>query len=413
MRHLVGQVSSAARVFPALDGEVFIADRSAGPYIWTADGRRYVDTALGFGATILGHAFPPVVEAVRRQWERNPSPAFAHEGEEAAAAALASVMAPLSKIVFVNSGSEAVHLSCRLARNITGKTRIAKIGAGYDGWIGDIYFGNVGSKEAVFQDRRPRNESVTVLRYNDRADVDRLFAEYDDIAAVIVEPMLANAGSVVADIGYLRHLQAVARRNGALFISDEVLMGMRLQPGLAAHKFGLDPDITTLGKAIASGFPIGAIAGRPDVMAAFEDGRVSSFGTYSGNPMACAAVGETIKTLQQCDYEALIAQGDRLRDRITRIFAVQGVPISTSGFGTVFSLWFSDKPPLNYDEASVLANPRLSKLLYLEARRAGALIMPSSFGRLYVSFAHDAEAMAQLDTALQAVAIEIATDLAT
>ncbi|MFB2552552.1 aminotransferase class III-fold pyridoxal phosphate-dependent enzyme [Ensifer soli] len=413
MRHLVGQVSSLARVLPETTGETFVAARSAGPYLWGRDGRRYVDTSLGIGATILGHAHPAVVAAVRHALETNPSPAFAHDGEEQAAAALAGLSGPLSKIVFSNSGSEAVHLACRLARAVTGRRKIAKIGAGYDGWLGDILFGGAGAPDAAFDGAaRPTNGTVTLLRYNDTADTERLFAEDDDIAAVIVEPLLANAGSIVPEPGYLLHLQETARRHGALVISDEVLMGMRLCAGLSAHHHGLDPDIATLGKAIASGFPVGAVAGKPAVMAALEDGRVARFGTFSGNPMAAAAVTATLAVLKDCDYPALTARGDALRRDIARGFSQHGADISTSGHGTVFSLWFAPRPPTTYEEAARLADASLSAALHAELRRAGALVLPSPFGRMYIGFTHDEEALGQLTAAFASAARGMAPRLA-
>src|SRR5260221_8308406 len=155
MGHLVGGISSAGRALPDLDVEPFLVARSRGPHIWDRQGRRYVDTALGFGATLLGHADPAVMQAVATALDNGPLPAFAHELEEAAAAALARTTGSLSRIVFVNTGSEAVHLACRIARQATGRPRIAKFAAGYDGWYDDVAFGNPGSVEAAMPANRP------------------------------------------------------------------------------------------------------------------------------------------------------------------------------------------------------------------------------------------------------------------
>ncbi len=198
--HLVGGISSAGRALPLLDGEPFLVARASGPYLWDTAGRRYVDTAMGFGA----HGARPRAavggrsgcrRALRAAW----LPAFAHPAEEAAAAALAAQAGPLQSIVFVNTGSEAVHLASRIARSLTGRRRIAKMAAGYDGWYDDIAFGNAGSAEAAPQlNRRPVTGNTALLRYNDMADTEALFAEHGDIAAVVVEPVLANAGCVAA-----------------------------------------------------------------------------------------------------------------------------------------------------------------------------------------------------------------------
>ena len=395
MRHLLDGVSSSARVLPALDGETLTVVRSAGPYLFGDDGRRYVDTALGFGGIILGHADAAVVDAAAAALRNGSLPAFSHPGEERAAAALAARLAPLSTTIFTNSGSEAVHLACRIARLVTGRARVAKMAAGFDGWLDEIAFGNVTSPEAGFHDQyRPSNERTTLLRFNDFADVDRLFAENDDIAAVIYEPMLANAACLTPAEGYLEYVQAVARRHGALLIADEVLMGFRLQAGLTSHLFGLDPDIATIGKAVGNGVPVAAVVGKMDVMDAFQAAKGLRGGTYSGNPMACAAVETTLGRLDALDYGDLRLLGDGLRGFIEATFAAEGIAVRTSGYGTVFSIWFADEVPNDYETAARLADPERSLQLHLELRRHGLLVMPSAYGRLYLSFAHDAEAMA-------------------
>ena len=223
------------------------------------------------GGIILGHADPAVVEAATAALRNGSLPAFSHPGEERAAAALADRMAPLDTTIFTNSGSEAVHLACRIARLVTGRDGASpRWRRDFDGWLDEIAFGNVTSAEAGFHDQhRPSNERTTLLRFNDFADVDRLFAENDDIAAVIYEPMLANAACLTPADGYLEHVQDVARRHGALLIADEVLMGFRLQAGLTSHLFGLDPDLATIGKAVGNGVPVAAVVGRPGVMDAF------------------------------------------------------------------------------------------------------------------------------------------------
>lgn len=390
MTHLVGAVSSAARLLPPLDGQVLTVARSAGPWIWDSEGRRYADTALGFGGTVLGHAPAPVVEAVTQALRDGPLPAFAHAREEAAAAAIAAHAGPLDQVLFVSTGSEAVHLACRAARVATGRTRIAKMAGGFDGWLDDVAFGGAGAAESSFPgNARPETDRVSLLRFNDAEDAERLFAERDDIAAVLVEPVLANAGCVMPAPGYLLQLQAIARRHGALLIADEVLMGFRLHAGLTAHAMGLDPDLATLGKAIGSGIAVAAVAGRPEIMRAFADGSAVRAGTYSGNPLACAAVTATMDMLDAADYPALLARGEALRAAIVEAFAARGQAVSTSGHGGVFTLWPAAEPPRDYAEARRLLRPDWSAALHAELRRRGVLVMPSGYGRLFLSFAHD------------------------
>jgi glutamate-1-semialdehyde 2,1-aminomutase len=408
-RHLVGGISSAGRALPPLDGEPFVVARSAGPHVWDTAGRRFVDTALGFGATMVGHGHPAVLEAVRAALDNGPMPAFPHALEEEAAAALAARTGPLDGVVFVNTGSEAVHLASRIARAVTGRPRIAKFAAGYDGWYDDVAFGNAGAPEAAMRANvRPRSERTTLLRYNDFADVEQLFADDPGIAAVLVEPMLANAGCVLPEPGYLAHLQAVARRHGALVIADEVLMGFRIAPGLTSHAYGLDPDLATVGKAIGSGIAVAAVVGRRAVMAAAEDGRAVRAGTYSGNPVASAAVVASMRLLGAADYGGLLARGDRLRAALGTALAAAGITASTAGYGTVFTPWFAAAPPRDYDGAVAALDPAMTERLHAALRRHGVVTMPSPFGRLYLSFAHDDAVEAEMIAAIAAAAATLA-----
>ncbi|AXL53975.1 glutamate-1-semialdehyde aminotransferase (plasmid) [Paraburkholderia caffeinilytica] len=373
-----------------MDGKPVAIARSNGPYVWDETGKRYIDTVLGFGGTILGHAPAAIVEAASKALMTNPLPAVNHSSEEAAAAALVHRTGKLNKVIFTNSGSEAVHLALRIARTSTGKRRIVKIAAGFDGWLDGVVFGNVGSAEARFKPgHRPANDFVTVIRYNDFDDVDQLFTEFNDIAAILVEPMLANAACIPAKEGYLAHLQATAHKHGALLICDEVLMGFRLHAGLTSHLYGIDPDLVSVGKAIGSGIAVSAVIGKAEIMKVAEEGRALRGGTFSGNPIACAAVLSTMPALDECDYHQLRTRGDSLRVSIVESFRRHGKTVSTSGYGNVFSIWFSDEPPATYDEGLVLVNNELSMALHLHLRREGILIMPSPYGRMYLSFSHD------------------------
>ena len=405
---LVGGISSAGRALPLLESTPLQIVRSFGPHLWDNAGRRYVDTALGFGSTILGHASETVITAVEAALHDGPLPAFAHQRETEAAMALAAQTIPLSQVVFTNSGSEAVHLACRLARAATGRRRIAKIAAGYDGWYDEIAFGNAGSTEAALaRNSRPAQGDVVLLRYNDTTDTEALFDEYSDIAAVIAEPLLANAGCILPAPGYLVHLQETSRRHGALFIADEVLTGFRLHAGLTAHAQGLDPDLATVGKAIGSGIAVAGIVGRREIMTALTDGRATRAGTYSGNPVACAAVIATMAVLRTANYLELLAAGAKLREQIELAFRVHGMDVSTTGLDDVFTLWFADPAPLTYVEAAKAARPDLTLALHAALRRHGALAMPSPYGRFYLSFAHLNGGIEELAHAFHAAAKDL------
>ncbi|KAF1312101.1 aspartate aminotransferase family protein [Pseudomonas sp. SG-MS2] len=409
MRNLVGDVSSAARILPALDGQALFIRNGKGPYLWDDQGQRYIDTALGFGAVLLGHADDSVNAQVAQALGDSASPSWAHVREHSAASALAAHTGALSRVIFTNSGSEAVHLACRAARAYTGRGRIAKMAAGFDGWFDDVSFGNVGSPEAAFADgERPSTGRTTLLRFNDFDDVERLFAQDQDIAAVLLEPMLANAGCIMPAPGYLQHVQAVAHRHGALVISDEVLMGFRLHAGLASLQAGLDPDIASVGKAIGNGVPVSAIVGKPHILAGFEEGKVLRGGTFSGNPMACAAVLATLAKLDSAAYPQLIERGEKLRHAVQAIFKAQGITISTSGYGNVFAIWPSERAPSDYEEAAALADTAFSQALHLALRAEGVLVMPSPYGRIYLSFEHSDEVVDQIAHAFEAAAARLA-----
>ncbi|MFJ5300263.1 aspartate aminotransferase family protein [Pseudomonas sp. NPDC088368] len=408
MANLVGDVSSAARILPELNGEKLFIQKGKGAWLWDDRGRRYIDTALGFGAVLLGHANDTVNEAVTHALSDSAAPSWAHVREHAAATALAKHTGELTKVMFTNSGSEAVHLACRAARAYTGRGRIAKMAAGFDGWFDDVSFGNVTSNEARFEDgARPATERTTLLRFNDFADVERLFAEDGDIAAVILEPMLANAGCIMPLPGYLKHVQDIAHAHGALVICDEVLMGFRLFAGLAGLREGLDPDLASVGKAIGNGVPVSAVVGKPHILQGFEEGRVARGGTFSGNPLACAAVSSTLALLDQRDYEQLVQRGEHLRVAVEGIFKAQGIQAVTSGYGNVFGIWHADVAPVTYEEASKVANPAFTKALHLALREAGVLMMPSPYGRIYISFDHGDEVIDAMKVAFEQAAVKL------
>lgn len=391
MGSLIGGVSSAGRRLPDLDGNVFRVARSDGAYIWDTQGKRYIDTAMGFGATVLGHGDPSVILAVNAAIARGPMPAFAHDGEEQAADLLASCLGLLSKVIFVNSGSEAIELACRAARALTGKSKIAKFAAGYDGWYDGVAFGNAGGDDAAMtSNSRPARKDTLLLRFNDMADVDQLLADCDDLAAIIVEPILANAGCILPENNYLAYLAAAARKKGILIIADEVLMGFRLHAGLSCERLGFTPDLAAVGKAIGSGFAVAALAGTPETMNVFASGQALWQGTYNGNPVACAAVSATVKRLKEHDYTAVERRGDDLRHYIKSSFERHGMIATTSGFGQVFTIWPGARAPSSYSEAVGIADVSFSSILHLALRRAGLLSMPATFGRHYLSAAHDA-----------------------
>jgi glutamate-1-semialdehyde 2,1-aminomutase len=407
-RVLPAGISSNGRILPDVDGIPFKVSSSSGAHVVDDRGRSYVDYAMAMGASILGHAPPTVVEAICRAAANGPMPGFAHAGEEAAAEALTAYTGALRHATFVNTGSEAVHLACRVARKLTGRPMMVKAAGGFDGWYDEVSFGLSGSSEAGWHGSRPIRGQMTLLRYNDCNDVDSLFAERNDIAGVIVEPLLANAGCVEADPTFMRHLLAKARQAGAVVIADEVLGGLRLHPGLSSQKMGWSPDLATVGKAVGSGVPVAALIGTEDAFAPIISGSVARAGTYNGNPLVCAAVTATMTALASADYDRLLSSGGRLRSMIEGVFAESGVSVRTSGWNSVFSIWFASAPPQTYDAAQQLVSAERTLRLHSELRRQAILTMHSTWGRLFLSFAHDEQDFATTLNGFAAIARQFA-----
>ncbi|MCB1377364.1 MAG: aminotransferase class III-fold pyridoxal phosphate-dependent enzyme [Alphaproteobacteria bacterium] len=396
---LPGGISSTIRRLPDLDGSPFKVARAQGAYLFGPDGKRYVDYAMAMGATILGHAHPAVVEACVKALENGSMPGFTHDREEAAAEALVQDAGRLAKATFLTTGSEAVHLACRIARKTTGRGTIAKIAAGFDGWYDDLAFGWYGAEETAMGGSRPYRNGMTLLRWNDIADLESLFVENGDVAAVLIEPMLANANSLMPAPSYLADVGRICRKHGAMVIADEVLMGFRLRPGISSPAMGLDPDLATLGKAIGSGLPVAAVLGTEEAFEVVADGRAMRAGTYHGNPLVTSAVLATLAVLRSRDYGQLLGRGQTFRKAIEAAVSESGIKVTASGIDSVFSLWFADHAPASYAEALPLVRPELSLELHLEMRRNGVLTIPGAWSRIFLSFAH---AQADCDETVEA-----------
>lgn len=384
-------VSSRARALPELDGKTFTVASSYGARLIDTDGRSFVDYGMAMGATLLGHAYPAVVEACTRALANGPMPGFPNDIEEAAGTALARIGGTrLTRATFTTTGTEAVHLACRIARGATGRRLIAKPVGGYDGWFDPVRFGLVESPEAERTNNRPVKEDTTLFRVNEIDDVDQLFDEMGpDLAAILVEPMLGNTGCMVPDRSFFEHLTKRAQENGTLIIADEVMVGLRRGVKLVSEHLGLTPDLATFGKAIGSGVPVAAVLGTTKAFEVVDNGQVACYGTYHGNPLVASAVLATMKVLEdESAYSRLFDWGAKLRAEIARVFASEGVAATTTGFDSVFSLWFTDQPPRTYDEAKAKVKPEAMKLVSDTLRRNGVIGLPTVWGRFFISLSH-------------------------
>jgi glutamate-1-semialdehyde 2,1-aminomutase len=385
--------------------------RGEGAYLWDLDGRRYTDYHAAYGAIFLGHSHPDVTRRVADAMrERVLFGVGVTESEVALAQKIVAHLPSAEQVLVCNSGSEATYHALRLARGVTGRDKVIKFQGSYNGFH-DYVLRNVLSKPAMVGRRDPHSsgmlaaavDATLVCRYNDLGDVERAFAERDEeIAAVLIEPIGHNAPGILPQPGFLEGLRAICDRTGALLIFDEVITGFRHGLGGYQGICGVTPDLTTLGKAIANGFPLAAVAGRRKHMERFTTdpaGDVHFGGTYNGNSVAVEAGLATIEHLEAHPvHEHVFALGDRMRRGLRELADEAGVAAFVGGFGSIFVLCFMEGPLRNYDDA--LRNDDERFLRYRRGLVArGVLEMPERLGRSHISASHTTE---DVDRSLEA-----------
>jgi glutamate-1-semialdehyde 2,1-aminomutase len=405
-----GGVNSPVRAFRAVGRPPLVLERGEGPYVWDADGRRYVDYIGAWGPAILGHAHPAVVEAVAGATRNGFALGATHPLEIELGEAIRAAMPSIERLRFTSSGTEAVMSALRVARAATGRDLVVKFAGAYHGHSDGLLVeagsglatqaiaGSAGVPEAVAA-------TAIVLPYNDPAAVSDAFAAPDRIAAVIVEPVVANAGVIQPLPGYLEHLRAVTRADGALLLFDEVITGFRLAHGGAQARFGVTPDLTTLGKVIGGGMPIGAFGGPTDLMELVAPaGPVYQAGTLSGHPLSMAAGIATLGELGEERYVALEASAAALAAGLAEAGSSAGREVAIARAGSLLTVFFRSTPPV--DAAEALASDRAAYARFFGAMLdQGILLPPSHFEAWFVSMAHGrAEIEATLDAARSAFA---------
>jgi glutamate-1-semialdehyde 2,1-aminomutase len=380
-------------------------DRGEGAWYFDVDGHKLLDYTLAWGPLILGNGHPAVVAAVTEQLSRAFAFGAQHRGEIELAELMKAVVPGIDRVIFSNTGSEAVQAALRLARAFTGRPLFVKFEGHYHGWFNNVlvsYRPRAADPVAPLPacGGQPPHEfaDTIVVPWNDVPALERAFAEHPgQIAAVLTEPMLANSGSCMPDPGYLEAVIDICRRHGAVSVFDEVITGFRLALGGAREFYGLRPDLSIYAKAMAAGFCLSAVAGRRDVFGVLDDGRTIHAGTYNGNPINLAAATATIRTLAiPGTFERMHAHGDAIRERIESVAAECGIPLTTTGVGTVFSVHFGlSSPPRDYRQTLDASPTRYAEFrLALLAR--GVHVLPD--GRWYVGAVHgDAELAHTLD----------------
>jgi glutamate-1-semialdehyde 2,1-aminomutase len=392
---LVGGVNSPVRAFRAVGGDPIIVDHAAGARLWDADGNEYLDYVGSWGALILGHAHPKVIQAISDQARRGTSYGMPTELEVELASRIKAALPSCEKIRFVSSGTEATMSAVRLARAATGRDLIVKFDGCYHGHS-DSFLSEAGSGMATLGIAAcpgvPQALAALTLNapFNDGAAVEKLFDRYKDkIAAVIVEPIAANMGVVPPASGFLKHLRELTRRSGALLIFDEVITGFRVCYGGAQTSFGITPDLTTLGKIIGGGLPVAAYGGRRDLMDRVAPlGPVYQAGTLSGNPLAMSAGVATLDLLAAPGfYQSLDARAKRLEDGIGAALRETGAPAIAARAGSLLTLFFSRQPVQDYAGAKKCDTQRFA-VFFRALLDRGIFIAPSQFEALFVSAAH-------------------------
>ena len=392
-----GGVNSPVRAFRAVGGHPPFVERAEGAYLFDADGNRYLDLFGSWGPMILGHAFPPVVEAIREAAGRSASFGASHSSEAVLAELVRRCFPSVEKMRFVSSGTEACMSAIRLARGFTGRNFIVKFEGCYHGHA-DALLVKAGSGVATFG--IPGSAGVPAetaqhtlaLPYNDLAAVEAAFeAHPQQIACILVEPVVGNAGTIPPAPGYLEGLRRIATEQGALLILDEVMTGFRLSLGGVQQVYGITPDLTTLGKILGGGLPCGAFGGRADVMDHLAPlGPVYQAGTLSGNPLVMAAGIATIKHLIEHEaavYPQLACVTKSIAEGVANLAQQANVPLTTNRVGSMFTWFFTAGLVTDFASASASDTTAFARF-HRRMLEAGVWLPPSQFEAAFVSTAH-------------------------
>lgn len=409
---LVGGVNSPVRAFKAVGSTPFFATSGRGATVTDADANTYTDYVLSWGPLVLGHAHPVVHEAVHKALDLGASFGIPTEAEITLGELIASHINCIEKIRLVNSGTEATMSAIRLARGVTQRDLVLKMEGCYHGHV-DSLLVNAGSGPTTFGTPTSPGipasfvESTLTVPYNNLDAVREAFASRgDEIACLILEPVPGNMGVIAPDEGYLQGLREITQAHGALLIFDEVMSGFRIAMGGAEERYGVTPDLITLGKVIGGGLPVGAYGGSASIMQHLSpEGPVYQAGTLSGNPLATAAGIATLTELAKPGvFEKIEAAQTRLGAGIQRIAQDAGIPVYQTQVGSMACLFFNEGPVKNYQDALTSDTERFTRYFHGMLER-GHYFAPSQYEAGFTSIAHtDAIIDGTLDAAREVFA---------
>ncbi|HEY9722567.1 MAG TPA: glutamate-1-semialdehyde 2,1-aminomutase [Oscillatoriaceae cyanobacterium] len=407
-----GGVNSPVRAFKSVGGDPVFMARAQGPYLEDVDGGRYIDYIGAWGPMILGHAHPRVVSALTQAVAGGTAYGAPTAAEVELAELIVKIVPSIEMMRLVNSGTEATMSALRLARAFTQRDKIVKFAGCYHGHA-DFLLVKAGSGVATLglpdSPGVPAGTTANTLTadFNDRASVERLFAEFGaEIAGLIVEPVVGNSGTIAPEPGFLEFLREVTQRHGALLIFDEVMTGFRVAYGGAQSRYGVTPDLTCLGKIVGGGVPVGAYGGRKEIMSLVAPaGPMYQAGTLSGNPLATAAGLATLRALAEPGlYDRLEATTTRLVNGLRAAAAEAGVTVVLNQVGSMFTVFFQGGPVTGWPTADASDRAAYGKFFHGMLTR-GVYFPPAQFEACFVSTAHsDADVEATIQAARGAFA---------
>lgn len=391
-----GGVNSPVRAFRSVGGAPFFTERADGAHLYTADGQDLIDFVCTWGPAIHGHNDPDIRAAIAKALENGTSFGTPNPYEVEMAELLVDIVPSFEKVRMCNSGTEATMSAIRLARGYTGRDKIIKFAGCFHGHVDSLLVKagsgalTLGNPDSAGIPPAFAAETI-VLDYNDIAAIDATFAEQgDQIAAIILEPYPANCGLILPDEGYLQHLREVCTRHGTVLIFDEVMTGFRLALGGVQERIGITPDLSAMGKIIGGGLPVGAFGGKAEIMDCLAPlGPVYQAGTLSGNPLAMAAGIAALKKLRdQNPYPLFETLGSAIRDALLDAAKEKGLPLQVPQVGSMFALFFAEKPVRNYDDA-VNSETQLFNKLFHQSLQNGVYLPPSAYETCFICTAHN------------------------